>query len=240
MKIVKLELKTHLLTEMKEFYVNRLGFILKHQTIDSFTILAGETELTFIREDDGNEPYYHFALNIPQNKIYEAKSWLLQKNCQLVHAESLEHLNFYVDDNVVFLKGVNAHSVYFYDPSGNNVEFIARHNLENSSTEPFDISSIINVSEIGMAVENCVPEVTETLCSQSNVSPFAGDGKVFQMVGDDHGLYILGDIALTSLSWYPTQRSPEIHLIRMTVLSKQNNQFQLKSYPYFIRTITST
>lgn len=94
------------------------------------------------------------------------------------------------------------------------------------------------MSEIGLALKHDLPKVSEILCSYSDVAPYAGDGKIFQMVGDDHGLFILGDLSLTS--WYPTQRSPEIHPIRMTILGDQNDQFQLNPYPYFIKSTNFT
>jgi len=57
------------------------------------------------------------------------------------------------------------------------------------------------------------------------------------MLGDEHGMFILGDI---EIGWYPTRRIPEIHPIRMTVLHNRNDEFQLPGYPYDVQTVTDT
>ncbi|WP_260321042.1 hypothetical protein [Peribacillus simplex] len=40
-----------------------------------------------------------------------------------------------------------AHAFYFYDPSGNIVEFISRYEIAKDSIEPFSVKSILNISE---------------------------------------------------------------------------------------------
>lgn len=236
MKIKELELRTNLLTEMKEFYVDQLCFPMINQTFDSFTVLAGSTKLTFVLEQGDHKPYYHFAMNIPMNQIEEAKEWILNIGYPLIDAPPMEHLGITTNQNIVFLQSINAYSIYFYDPSGNNVEFIARQDLNYLSDKSFTSSSIINVSEIGLALKNDLPEVMEFLGSLEDVHPYAGNGRFFQMMGDHNGLFILGDKSLTAMSWYPTQRSPEIHPIYIVIEGRENKQFQLKSYPYVIRT----
>jgi hypothetical protein len=43
----------------------------------------------------------------------------------------------------------NAHAVYFYDPSVNIVEYIARHNIKSSnSTDEFTNNDILCISEV--------------------------------------------------------------------------------------------
>lgn len=237
MRIVELLLRTRMLAEMKEFYANRLGFPVEFQTKDSFTIRAGETSLSFVRDDGDVHPHYHFALNIPENQIVEAKEWLLRQGCPLLNAEPMEFLGIYASEDIAFFKGTNAHAIYFEDPSGNLVELIARHSMKNSTTEPFHVSSIINVSEIGFPLRNRVPEAIQELGSRIDVKPYVGDRSSFQMLGDDQGMFILGDI---EIGWYPTRRPPEIHPIHMTVVGDRNERFQLEPYPYFIQIISSS
>jgi catechol-2,3-dioxygenase len=111
MKIVELELKTHLLDEMQDFYVNKLHFPLVDQTINTFTVLVGSSKLTFVHEDRDSQLYYHFAMNIPMNQIHDAKEWLLQQGCSLIKASSMEQIGIFAKDDIVFLESINT---YFY------------------------------------------------------------------------------------------------------------------------------
>jgi len=237
MKIIELEIKTHKLAEMQRFYTDQIGFPLVHQTQHSFTVRIGETKLSFVREEGDAIPYYHFAMNIPENQIVEAKEWLHHRVGMVVDAMPIEYLGIQAEANIAYFKGTDAHAIYFEDPSGNLVEFIARHRMHNTSKEPFDSSSILNISEIGFPLQNTVPEAIEFLGSRIDVTPYIGDGISFQMLGDEHGMFILGDI---EIGWYPTRRIPEIHPIRMTVLHNRNDEFQLPGYPYDVQTVTDT
>ncbi|MFD1954554.1 VOC family protein [Paenibacillus thailandensis] len=237
MKITELQLKTGKLEEMKQFYGGTLGFPLEARSSNAFTAVAGATRLTFIREEGDAAPNYHFAMNIPENKIEEAKAWLLDRSCPVLEAKPIDFLHIGAEDDIAFFEGTDAHAFYFEDPAGNLVEFIARHRMNNGSSEPFGSSSVLNVSEIGFPLRNTVPEAMDYLRSRIDVTPYVGDGKSFQMLGDDHGMFILGN---TEIGWYPTRRVPEIHPIRMTVLADCSGEFQLGGYPYVIRTVAET
>ncbi len=231
MQILTLELRTCDITKTREFYVDRLEFPLQHETKDSFTILTRETELTFLQETNGSMSFYHFAMTIPENKINEAKDWLIHQGCPLIDPTTFEITTDNDKNCIVFFQSINAHSVYFMDPAGNIVEFIARHNFNNYSTKPFDTTSIVNVSEIGLALKDNIPEVTPLLCSKLDISPFFGDGELIQALGDGNGAFILGD---TTRPWFPTRRLPEIHPVHVTILGDTQEPFQLDRYPYYI------
>ena len=61
------------------------------------------------------KPFYHYAINIPANKIEEAKDWLSNR-VRLLWMED------YKDDIADFVNW-HAKSIYFYDPAGNIVVF---------------------------------------------------------------------------------------------------------------------
>lgn len=109
MKILSLSLSTTILSELKHFYLEQLGFSLKHESNDSFTIFAGRTELTFTKDDSVKNPYYHFAMDIPHNQMEEAQAWLLQNGCHLLDTTSVEDST---KRKVIFFEGINAHSIY--------------------------------------------------------------------------------------------------------------------------------
>ena len=63
---------------MKAFYGKTLDLRLMNERPDRFTVEAGETTITFVTSEDtagGRAPFYHFAFNIPENKIVKALEW---------------------------------------------------------------------------------------------------------------------------------------------------------------------
>jgi hypothetical protein len=114
-------------------------------------------------------------VNVPENRITEAIEWL-GKKIPLIEYERNPLVNF---------QNWNAHSVYFYDPSGNIVELIARHNLPNKSESVFDSGSFLNISEIGMPVSsvNNLYSLIHSMMGKivGNIQTFAaaGNGRAF-------------------------------------------------------------
>src|SRR4029434_2480971 len=56
---------------MREFYGKQFDLDIRSARTDRFTFDAGETKMTFVESaNTGSErPFYHFAFNIPENKI---------------------------------------------------------------------------------------------------------------------------------------------------------------------------
>ncbi|OIK08328.1 VOC family protein [Bacillus sp. MUM 13] len=152
MEIKSIVLQTNSLMEMKNFYINTLGFSLIHEDKDSFRFAAGTGEFEFTAKEAAENPYYHFAFNIPAIKFSEAKSWAKER-VKLLVEDGLDEVHF---------THFPAHAFYFYDPSGNIVELISRYEIAESSNEPFSAASILNISEIGLVVKYAV-SVSEKL-----------------------------------------------------------------------------
>ncbi|WP_028784791.1 VOC family protein [Thalassobacillus devorans] len=145
MDIRKVVLQTTKLKEMQEFYVSRLGFRLLHEAADHFRIAVGASELEFTSEKIEGNPYYHFAFNIPANKFNEAKLWMKEK----------VRLNVEDGEDDVYFSHMDAYAFYFYDPSGNIVEFISR-STSKERMEPFSAASILNISEMSLTVNDAI------------------------------------------------------------------------------------
>ncbi|MBM7602721.1 catechol-2,3-dioxygenase [Metabacillus crassostreae] len=80
MEIKSMTLQTTKLTEMKDFYINKLGFNLTEESDNSFRLAVGSSELEFTSNRViTSNPYYHFAFNIPSNKFIEAKKWIKER-----------------------------------------------------------------------------------------------------------------------------------------------------------------
>lgn len=146
MDIKLVVLQTKRLVEMKAFYIVKLGFPLIKEDNNSFRFRVGTSELEFTSKEAEGDPYYHFALNIPANNFNEAKSWISKR----------VSLNMEDGEDEVDFAHLPAHALYFDDPAGNVVEFISRHSVTENSTQPFTITSILNISEISLTVDDAL------------------------------------------------------------------------------------
>ena len=208
MKLEHLQLQTNNLKNTARFYQEILGLSIVENDSKSISIQTGNSVLKFIENNDFNS-IYHFAFNIPENKLEEAITWTKNKINLLV----IE------DKNVIArFENWNANAVYFYDNNGNLLEFIARHDLDNSQLTPFDSESILNISEIGIVSEPPL-DLANQLIEKHGLELFAKNpnSELFSAVGNDEGLLI---IVKPKRNWYPTQIPAESN---KTVIQIQNN-----------------
>lgn len=224
MHILDLRLATDRLSDIRDFYVNTLDFPLLDESCASLTLGAGETRLVF---EQGDAAQYHVAFNIPENQFVEAKRWLAQR-VPLLMTEGKDEVHW---------SAWNAHALYFFDPAGNIVEFIARHNLSNATSEPFSSRSICQVSEVGLSVAN-VRQVVEGLQTALGVGVFdAGDSENFTAMGDDYGLLI---VVKRGRAWFPTSdQRADCYPLELTLRGGTSKQFVLPGLPYHLRTVGS-
>ncbi|MEQ6166097.1 MULTISPECIES: hypothetical protein [unclassified Ekhidna] len=188
MEIKKLTLNTARLDEISHFYSETLGVPIVRSNKNQICLAVGDTQLTF--KESTNTAYYHFAINIPSNQITDALSWIKART---------NILPFHGNEIVDF-KNWNAEALYFYDPAGNIVEFIARKNLSISSTQNFDASSFQHISEIGLPVSD-VRVIYEHLNKSCGLTKFSGDYERFCAIGCETGLFITIDY--NQKDWIP-------------------------------------
>ncbi|PKR77585.1 hypothetical protein CEY16_06505 [Halalkalibacillus sediminis] len=146
MEIKSVVLQTGKLEEMREFYCEVLGFPMTLDGEDRFSISIGDSVLEYTSSEAQENPFYHFAFNIPPNKFEEAKSWIKERVT----------LNKEEGKDEVYFDHLNANALYFEDPAGNIVELIARQKVSMPSIRPFSIESIINISEISLVVDDAL------------------------------------------------------------------------------------
>lgn len=197
MLITKIILETAYLHIVKEFYSSILE--LQVDTIDERTIAIaiGNTELIF-KEAARLEPFYHLAINIPANKIEEAKAWLSGK-------VSLIWLDDY-NSEIADFSSWHAKSVYFYDPAGNILELIARFDLKNATEKTFSADQFLSVSEAGIVFPaDEFDKKVEGLMQQFQIYYFNKQSPMpqFRAIGDDEGLFI---VVPEKRNWFPTQK----------------------------------
>jgi catechol-2,3-dioxygenase len=210
MNIQELTLVTRDLSTQQGFYRNVLKLPVIKTDDDHLTVQAGQTKLTFVRGSiDG---VYHFAFNIPENQFAAALKWL---PVPLIKASD--------GKSEFFSEGWNANMFYFYDPAGNILELIARHTLANASDQPFSEKSLLNISEIGVAVSN-VNAFTES----SGLPYYLSHVDEFAPIGDENGLLIVVKIGR---EWFPNTGRPALELPLQVVFSSEGKQMQIDAMP---------
>lgn len=204
MKITELTILTGDFKETKTFYKTILGFNLINETEHSVAFQTGKTKLTFVETKNAN-PVYHFAFNIPNNKFDEAFKLIVKTVGVISSAEdNLRTFDF---------ESWNAKSFYFRDNNLNILECIARYDLPNQISKPYENTDIECISEVGISVGN-VTEESRKIIQQYDLSYFPKQkpGEHFVAMGDDSGLLILGT---TNRFWFPTNQPGEKHYTKI-------------------------
>jgi catechol-2,3-dioxygenase len=146
----------------------------------------------------------HFAFNVPENRLADARMWLAQRAELVPGPNGEEELDF---------SAWNAHAVYCSDPVGNVVELIARHSLPNESHDPFGPRSLLEVSEVGVPVDD-VPAAVAFVEHELAIPLWDGDRRGFTALGDDRGLFI---VVPRGRAWFPTDRPASTPPRRMAI-----------------------
>lgn len=205
MIIEKLMLLTEKATRILPFYRDVLALPVIRSEKDSFTVQAGWSELTFQETgDQAAEAYcYHFAFTIPENKLEEAKKWI----------EALVPIGTEAGQDVSYSESWNSHSVYFEDPSGNILELIARHTMDNGVERPFDPQQdILCISEIGITTSD-VPTAVDQF-AELGIMTYRTRNDNFNPIGDDNGIFI---VVGKGRRWHFTNKTAESFPVHVTV-----------------------
>ncbi|HSR50154.1 MAG TPA: glyoxalase/bleomycin resistance/dioxygenase family protein [Acidobacteriota bacterium] len=233
-RILSLELASAApVSQLKEFYHQRLGLPVVKEDSRLLTIQAGETPLTFVHRPQGSDrPFYHFAFNIPENKVLQARRWQMERSSLIPIPPRLRDPDF--PDDVVHFRNWNAHSVFFLDPAGNVVEYIGRHDLDNAASGSFSSQDILYASEIGLIVDD-VRQMSEHLKKAADVSEYRGRSDVFTALGDESGLLLVmkrGRI----LNFDPSsqEKAASIFPTSVRVRGLRSENFSISGYPYQI------
>jgi catechol-2,3-dioxygenase len=191
MYISELRLQTHDLAAQCDFYSHLLDIPALSTESNELTLQIGITRLIFTQAPANERPVYHFAFNIPPQQFAEAKTWIAQRTPLTLNSAGADEF---------FFENWNAHALYFYDPAGNMVEFIARHTLEAPTRGPFGAQSLLNISEVGVVAEDVI-EAVRQLQTQLGAPIYQGAGSdMFTPVGDERGLFI---VVKRGRIWFP-------------------------------------
>jgi catechol-2,3-dioxygenase len=186
MKITELTLAAGNPAELKKFYSEELQLkeIEAATATDGFSFHAGHTRINFVPGD--KDARYHFAFNIRPDQLESSINWLNDHKVQLLDNEK-------GSGKIVDFPAWKAKSVYFFDPAGNIVEFIARAAISPAGNAPkFSAGSIVGISEIGIVCDD-VEAMRQWVETTHGIKGFSRQNNTneFSAMGDDDGLLLL-------------------------------------------------
>lgn len=182
------------------------------QSRNGIAITAGETKLIFEKATTDQNPYYHFAFNIPSNKFEEAMEAVKQK----IKLLWLADYNGYIADFVNW----HAKSFYFKDPAGNILEMISRFDLNDNADEPFSSAQVRNVSEIGLVFPvKTFDQDVKAMMNEYSLKYFDKQPPLehFRAIGNDEGLFIA---VPENRVWFATEDQAGRYKTEVTFLNK--------------------
>jgi catechol 2,3-dioxygenase-like lactoylglutathione lyase family enzyme len=205
MFIHSLHLHTNDLEATKEFYSNLLQVPVIKESEQNISFAFGHSALYFHSSLENN-PFYHVAFSIPNNKLEEALQWVSEKTAILPYSET---------EMIADFTGWNAKSFYFHDNNQNILEFITHYDLKTTSTQSFTPALINGICEIGITVED-----VEHACKEFNtlfhLPCFPKGPQLFDfgVIGDANGMFI---VSKTGRGWVPTFRPCEKHWTKVLI-----------------------
>lgn len=205
MKIKELKIYTSNLNKQVDFYKQALGLEILEKSSSSASFKIGNSIFKLTVSEDFLP--YHFAINIPCNQENEALNWLKSR------VDILKDGDIEVQDFDFW----NAKAIYFYDADQNIVEFIARKTLPNQSDREFNSNSLIEISEIGVPV-NDIETTFNELQTIVPIKQYDGGFERFCAIGDETGLFIC--INKNIKDWFPTD--DKAHSSEFELLFEEN------------------
>ncbi len=234
----ELLLRSTRLDEQQRFYGETLGLPVAAVGTDEVQVQVGGTLLRFQAETvaaGATAPFYHFAFNIPENKLPKAIEWIRPRVPLLRHQRT--------GQEVVDFTAINAHSIYFFDPAGHLVEFIARHNLKNGAVGRFTPKDLLYASEIGTVVPD-VEVTVQGLRTHFGLKRFIGSrtrlgdwAKHFSAVGDEGGVFI---VVSEHRTWLMTDLPAAVFPTEVTLRTAgygSGGEMRFPGLPYRVRRV---
>lgn len=217
--------------DLVNFYHLQIGFPLIAQSDDCLSFQAGQSKLNFLKTQQKDfYPFYHFAFNIPQNKILAARDWQLKRSPLITSPSHMMDNGFPKD--VRHFRNWNAHSVFFWDPAGNLVEYIARHDLNNGEDGRFSTKDILYISEIAFIVDDVNKEASQ-IANALQIQEYQKGSYNFRAMGDEMGLLLLMKKGRIWESQTKQAKSPNANPTNVKT-SNSKYSYSLKNLPYQI------
>jgi len=138
---------------------------------------------------------------------------------------------------VVDYRHWNAHSIFFYDPAGNVVEYIARHDLKNAARGGFGAQDILYASEIGLIVDD-VPAASRQFGAVAGAHPYRGESDEFTALGDEHGLLLVMKRGrILNFNHASQEKAARVFQTAVRVRGAKSTTYRLPGFPYEVRVV---
>jgi hypothetical protein len=208
---VRLALQVDAAAEMREFYLDYLGFddTDTANAKDLLRVRIGKTLLRFTTAPLDSKPFYHFALLAPGNRFEAALTWLAERSELLTDPDS--------GTNIFDFDNWGALACYCLDPVGNIVEIIAHRGLgESGCGGSFHAGEFLGLSELGLVVPSKTDAASQ-LTKEIDLQVWDGE------LDDPERLVFLGERGRTLIlsppdrGWLPTGRPAELHAVEVVV-----------------------
>lgn len=123
-------------------------------------------------------------------------------------------------------------SFFFWDPAGNLIEYIARHDLKNSAAGAFSAKDFLYASEIAFISEDVTHTALE-MRKALQLEQYRGGDDRFRALGDEHGLLL---VIIRGRRWGYEEKAPPTGIFPTVVTIRGANpaQFTIADYPYEI------
>ena len=216
---------------MREFFSRTLGLQVIEDKPGQLTVAGGATRLTFRPSGpEHGKPFYHFAFNIPENKLLSALAWQKARSPLMPIPARLRDPK--LPDEVVDFRHWNAHSIFFFDPGGNVVEYIARHDLKNARPGGFGSDDILYASEIAFVVDD-VKEGSAAVKPVAGVEQYRGADDQFTALGDEMGLLLVMKRGRV-LNFDPTstEKAAAVFPTAATIAGPRTASYAWPGFPY--------
>jgi hypothetical protein len=177
---------------LANFWTERMELQQVASSSGSFSVMAGNTKLTFRRDQLGYGGLYHFTIDVPENQIENARIWL-QKRAKLVKDAD-------TGAEIVHKSKLNAHSLFFMDPGGNLIELVARHDVKNAQAGDFNKSMLLAITDVSIVTRN-VKDCEDLLYTNFGLLGFPGTSNSVKPIGGQKGTITLH---VPSRPYYPT------------------------------------
>ena len=222
LELLELQLRTHRLEAVESFY----GELLELPVLESGESFAlfqvGSSRLRFEAAPEDQEPIYHFAIEIPENKVGRAVEWLGARH---------ELLQGAGQEPYVRVPQLNAHSVYFRDPAGNFLELVGRHGLPTASPGAFSPRDFLRISEVALVV-NDFPRIAELLLERLGMKRLPGPrSQQYGVFGDEAFTLVVVEKGLT---WARTEQ-PALPYPMVAIMRGERGSLLIADMPFVLR-----
>lgn len=231
-RIVSVRMQTAAkISEMRDYYRDTLGLDVVRESETEVELRAGKSRITFVQAENGaGNPFYHFAFNIPENKVKAAHDWQAERGPLIPTPIHMIDKNF--PKTVRHFRNWNAHSVFFWDPAGNIVEYIGRHTLDNAAPGPFAPDDILYASEIAFIADD-VPAMATSIEERFGISQYLQANDQFHACGDEYGLLLVFKRGRTSGAAIKNPKRYGVFPVEVEVNGTAS--LEIDGFPYGIR-----